>query len=349
MAVTVAGVVLANQRLRSIGELRRFKEYMTVILVSVVFIILTADMALVRLQDLQWGGIAWLALVIFIIRPLAIYLATLGTGISKGERLLIAWIAPRGIVAAAVAGLFAPRLIDTGYDDANQLLPLIFSLITATVVLHGLSIGWLARRLNLAAGDKDGLLIVGASPWSVELAKTLQAGGLPTLVSDVDWSHLRSARMSGIHSHHGQILSERAEEHLELNELSHLLAATANGAYNALVCTHFSPEMGRNNVFQLPSRKEEGTGSGLARTSRGRIALPENCDYDELMRRHYAGWQFRRTTLSKDFSFEDYQRDRGEDTLIVAVINKRRSLYLGQAIDTEKLAAGDIIISYQAP
>lgn len=348
MAVTVAGVVLANQRLRSIDELRRFKEYMTIILVSVVFIILTADMPLAQLQELQWRSIAWLALVIFVIRPLAIYLATLGTGIDKSERLLIAWIAPRGIVAAAVAGLFAPRLIDSGYSDADQLLPLVFSLIAATVVLHGLSIGWLARRLRLAAGDEDGLLIVGASPWSIELAKILNKAGLPTLISDVNWNHLRGARMSGIRSHHGQILSERAEENLELNELSYLLAATANDAYNALVCTRFSPEMGRNKVFQLPRQRDEETGGNLAPTSRGRIALPEDCDYEELMRRHYAGWQFRCTTLSEGFKYEDFLRHVGEDAIIVAVI-KDKSFYLGQAIDTARLEIHDKIISYQAP
>jgi len=349
MAVTVAGVVLANQHLRSIDELRRFKEYITIILVSMVFIILAADMELERLQQLDTGSIAWLLLVVFLIRPVVIYLSTLGTGIDTRERLLIAWIAPRGIVAAAVAGLFAPRLINSGYSDADQLLPLVFSLITITVILHGLSISWLARRLQLAAGDEDGLLIVGASPRSIELAKVLQDSGIPTLVSDADWNHLRSARLSGIRSHHGQILSEQAEQNLELNEISHVLAATANDAYNALVCTHFSPEMGRTQTFQLPCHQDDDTTNDLASTMRGRIALPERFDYDTLIRNHYAGWIFQCTTLSSEFTYEDYQQQRNNEEVIVAILDSNKSLLLGEDINLERLDPGEIIISYHLP
>jgi len=347
MAVTVAGIVLANQKLRSIEELRRFKEYITIFLVSCVFIILTADMDIASLRNLDWRGGAWLALVIFVIRPLAVYLATLGTGIDWRERLLICWIAPRGIVAAAVAGLFAPRLLDSGYADAIELLPLVFSLIAVTVILHGLSIGLISRRLDLAAGKTDGLLIVGASPWSVGLAEALQELEIPAIVSDADWNHLRAARMSGLHTHHGHILSERAEQTLEMHEISHLLAATANDAYNALVCTRFAPELGHDNVYQLPYLADDEEVGEMSRTVRGKIIFQDGHTYDELMRRHYGGWGFSQTRLTQTFGYEEFITQAGPEAIPVALVNSKKSLDLFPLRETEEVGEDDVIISYR--
>jgi len=348
LAVTAAGVVLANRHLRNIDELRRFKEYITVILVSVVFILLTADIKPDVLQRLDWHSAALLAVIIFVVRPVAVYIATLGSHMAWRERLLIGWVAPRGIVAAAVAGLFAPRLMNKGYGGADQLLPLVFALIVVTVVLHGLSIGWLARRLKLAAQRANGLLIVGASPWSVELAHTLQDLEIPTIVSDTSWNHLHGARMAGVHTHHGEVLSERSEETLELNEISHLLAATANDAYNALACTRFAPDMGRNQVYQLPSVKAEENGiKEVVSTLRGRIAFDENTRYEDLMRYHYEGWQFHSTQLSDEYSFEDFMNDVPPHSLLIANVTAKGEIHLFPFQDNAQSQAGDTIISYR--
>lgn len=347
MAVTMAGIVLANYKLRSIEELRRFKEYITIFLVSCVFIILTADMELTSLTRLDWRDAAWLALVIFGIRPLAVYLATLGTGIDPRERLLICWIAPRGIVAAAVAGLFARPLMESGYADADELLPLVFTLIAATVVLHGLSVGWVSRRLDLAAAKTDGLLIVGASPWSVGLARVLQDLEIPTIVSDAGWNHLRAARMSGLRTHHGHILSERAEQTLEVHEISHLLAATANEAYNALVCNRFAPELGRERVYQLPYLEDDEEAGEMARTVRGKIALEDKHTYEDLMGRHYAGWDFHQTRLSEDYSYQDFLAQSSPETIPVALVTSKKRLDIFPLDETEDLGPDDVIISYQ--
>ena len=350
LAVTAAGVVLANRHLRNIDELRRFKEYITVILVSVVFILLTADVQPDVLLRLDWRSAALLAVIIFVVRPVSVYVATLGSRMDWRERLLVAWIAPRGIVAAAVAGLFAPRLMEKGYAGADQLLPLVFALIASTVLLHGLSIGWLGRRLNLAAQGANGLLIVGASPWSVELAHTLQDLKIPTIISDTSWNHLHGARMAGVHTHHGEILSERSEETLELNEISHLLAATANDAYNALVCTRFAPELGRNQVYQLPSLRTEENGiKEVVSTLRGRIAFDENTRYEDFMRYHYEGWEFHSTQLSEEYSFDDFIKEVPQHSLLLATISAKGEIHLFPFQDNTLSQAGDIIISYRPP
>ncbi|MBK9131468.1 MAG: sodium:proton antiporter [Gammaproteobacteria bacterium] len=164
LAVTITGFVLANVHLRNIEELQRFSNYLTLMLVSGVFILLSADISIDVLMRLDWSSAALIAMIVFVVRPIAVYVSTLGTGIDWRERVLAGWIAPRGIVAAVVAGIIGPRLVEASYAGADQLLPLVFALIMATVLFHGLSIGWLARRLDLASERSNGLLIVGASP-----------------------------------------------------------------------------------------------------------------------------------------------------------------------------------------
>lgn len=350
LAVTIAGVVVANQRLRNIEELRRFKENITLILVSTVFIVLTADIELEVLARLDWHSLALLATVIFLVRPLSVYLATLGTGIKWQERLLIAWIAPRGIVAASVAGLFASRLTQQGFGGAEQLLPLVFALIAATVLLHGLTMEGLGRLLGLASRNSSGLLIVGATSWSIELARLLKGLGVPVVVNDTSWHHLRSARMSNLKIYRGQILSETAETSLELHEISHVLAVTANDAYNALVCTRFAPELGQNQVFQLPSlsasSEEDKT---LARTVRGRIAFDESTQYEDFMRLYYHGWEFRKTQLTEEYGYEDYLQDQPQETILIGVVTKYGQISFYPIANLAPPHPGDIVISFSPP
>lgn len=350
LAVTVAGVVVANQRLRNIEELRRFKQYITLILVSVVFIVLTANIELEVLAKLDWRSLALLGTVIFLVRPLSVYLSTLGTGMKWQEKLLIAWIAPRGIVAASMAGLLAFPLTHQGFGGADQLLPLVFALIATTVILHGLTIEWLGRLLGLASRNPSGILIVGATPWSIELARLLKELGVPVIVNDTSWHHLRPARMSNLKIYRGQILSETAESSLELHEISHVLAVTANDAYNALVCTRFAPELGQNQVFQLPSlsasKEEDKT---LARTVRGRIAFDESTQYEDFMRLYYHGWEFRKTQLTEAYTYLDYLQDHQQETLLIAVVTQHGQVMFYPLVDLDSLQTGDIVISFGPP
>lgn len=352
LAVTAMGVVVANQRLRNIEDLRRFKQSITVILVALLFIILTANIDIHDLARLDGGSLALLAAIIFLIRPLAVYLSTLGTGIKWQERLFIAWIAPRGIVAASMAGLFGTQLVEHGFEDANQLLPLVFALIVATVGLHSLTIKWLGRRLGLASRHPNGVLIVGATPWSIELAHAFKDLQIPVIITDTSWDHLRPARMTNLQVYRGQVLAETAESALELNEISHVFAATANDAYNALVCARFAPELGRNQVFQLASslggeRAKEK--EALARPVRGRIAFDESTKYEDLMRYHYHGWQFYKTRLTEEYTYDDCIQDSQEKALPIAIVTKSEQVVFYPLADLETPEAGDIVISYAPP
>lgn len=348
LATTVMGVVLANIRLSDIEELRRFKEYLTTLLVSVVFILITSDLRPETLTYLNWRTLALIAGILFLVRPLAVGLSTIGSDMTWQERTLVGWIAPRGIVAAAVAGVFGPALVSAGYENAEVLVPLVFSLIIATVVLHGFSLGWLARRLGLAAVERHGLMIVGATPWSVELARALKELGVHVLISESSWRRLRSARLGGIDYFYGEILSNVAEAQLDLSEIGYLLAATDNDAYNTLVCTRFVPVFGRDHVYQLQSGQDNDS-KQLTETLGGRELANREAHYELLQQRYYQGWRFQKTPITESFSAEDYKARMGGDAMPFLLIRASRALVLRHAGKTLKPEPGDTMIAFVSP
>ncbi|HSK39437.1 MAG TPA: sodium:proton antiporter [Arenibaculum sp.] len=251
VGATLFGLVLANIGITGIQELRRFKESLTILLVSALFILLTSALDPQVFERLSWRIVALVAAVLFVVRPAAIMIATIGSHMTLRERLLCAWIAPRGIVAAAVAGIAGTRLVENGFEDGELILPMVFSVIAATVVAHGFTIRWLAQRLDLTVSERPGLLIVGASRWTTRLATLLDRAGVPVVVADTSWSALRPARRSGLATACTELLSERAEEVFELERVDYVLAATDDDAYNALICARFAPELGRERVHQM--------------------------------------------------------------------------------------------------
>lgn len=327
LAVTVMGVVLANAHLPSFDELRRFKEHVTVILVSGVFILLAASLNVEVLAQLDWRAGLFIALIVLVARPVTVALALAGTGLSWQEKTIVAWIAPRGIVAVAVAGLFGQRLVEKGVADGALLTPLAFALVAATVVLSGFTIRPVARALGLVSTDVPGVLIVGASPWSISMAEALQGAGVPVLVADRNWHRLRPARQADLPVFHGEILSEAAEHHLDLNAYETLIAASDNDAHNTLVCTDFAPEFGRTNVFQVGRETDGGSQRDLPATLGGR-SFAESVRYAELAARAARGEGFVLRPVAQDWAA--WRAGHAGD-LPVAVLRKNTISMIGSS------------------
>ena len=205
LAVTTFGMTIANARLASIEEVRRFKETIAVVLVSGVFVTLTATLTPETIAAFDWRAVSFVLAMMFLVRPATVWLATVRTGLSWQERALIGWIAPRGIVAVAVAGFFATELAAAGRPEAAALTPLAFAMVFATVIAHGFTIKPLAKRLGLAAKGPEGVLVVGASPWSLELAKAIEELGAPVTLADTNWRRLRRARLDGVKVYFGEV------------------------------------------------------------------------------------------------------------------------------------------------
>ncbi|MEM6835085.1 MAG: cation:proton antiporter [Sphingomonadales bacterium] len=349
LAVTAMGIYLANARIASLPELRRFKENMTIILVSGVFVILCASLTKADFLSADWRMLAFVLATLFLVRPIGVFLSTIGTELNWREKLLIGWIAPRGIVAVALSGLFASRLQEIGYADAGRLVPLTFAIVFATVVAHGFTAKPLARALGIAASAKPGVLIVGSSRWSVTLAKLLEELDIKALVADTSWHRLRPARQGNVATYYGEILAEATEHHVDTEAYGTLLAVTGNEAYNALVCREFAHEIGRTNVYQL-GKTDEDHPHGIGFTVRGQTLFRSGAALDELQRRQFAGWRFQKTKLTEEYTYERYIADKHEDAEILMVLKKSGKLAFSTAKEGRpRMEPGDLVIAYTPP
>jgi len=313
VAVTALGIAMANSKFASMVEMRRFKENIAVLLVSGIFVVLTATLTPEVLKGFDWKVLGFVLAMMFVVRPVAVVVSTIWSGLNWRETLLVSWIAPRGVVAVAVAGLFATELQEIGRPDGAIFVPLAFALVFATVLSSGFTITPLTKWLGLAKDENEGVMIVGANPWSLGLAKALKDMDIPVLVADTNWRRLRGARLEGHTVFYGEVLSENADHRLDHSAFAHLIASTPNDAYNALVCVEFAPELGRHRVFQVSgSEQDESDPTTITFTARGRTLSTHGRSFDALTRDWWSGWRFRSTTLSDSYSYDDFIRDRGE-------------------------------------
>lgn len=354
LTVTVMGVTMANARLASLAELQKFKETITVLLVSGLFIILTASLQRSVILSLEWRVVAFLVLVLLVIRPIAIFTSTIGAGLGVKERLLVSWIAPRGIVAVAVAGLFGATLSRLGMPDADRMVAYTFAVVAATILFHGFTLQPLARFLDLRVTNRPGILIVGASRFSIALAQRLKAQNVPVLIADSNWSHISEARLAEVEVWFGEILSEEAHHSLDLSRFDHMIAATDNDAYNALVCTDFGAEIGRSEVFQIGSTTGTQDNGGAARhsmhVSLGGIPLfkPPRT-YNQLRDHIIDGWAFQATRLSEEFGIRQFHETRPDGTLPILWIKPSQEIVFASAEGAGEPAIGDVIVSFGPP
>ena len=328
LAVTAFGFTLCNVKLGIIHELRQFKEYISIFLLSTVFIALTASLNLEeQLYALNnWRSVAFLCAILFVMRPVAVWLATVGGDLTWKERLLLGWIAPRGVIALSVAGLFAPTLINRGYEGAEMLIPLVFAVVFITVVLHGLSLGTIARALGLVAKSPKGVLIVGASPWTIEFATILKEHKIPVLLVDHAWHKLQEAKSKNIPVFEGEILSSNVNQYsLNLEEMNYIISATDNDAYNALVCNTFKKEFDYNHIFQLAMHKKEE--SNMIESA-SHTLFGGNLKYEQILDRYFKGWRLQQISVDDKFKLEEFLKTYKDKAFPLFIISKNQNLVL---------------------
>lgn len=350
LTVTVMGIRLANSRIASLTEMRRFKETITILLVSGLFLLLTAalDTQAIRALDLRVAG--FVVLVMFLIRPLAVFLATSGTGVTTKEQVFVGWIAPRGVVAVAVSGLFAVALTDNGVADGAEIVPIVFGVVVATVFAHGFTLVPLARFLELTTAAKPGVLFVGGSGVTTALAKLLKENAVPVLIADAEWSRIREPRLADIPVYFGEILSEDAHDTVDAKRFAAVIAATPNDAYNTLVCTDLGPEVGRSSVFEIRSGPRPPERQSLNFTLGGRplTADPEmrllDFQLDQAL-----GWGFQATKLTETFRFAAYRESRAPETRLILWKKPSGRLVFFTSTKSGTPEPGDVVISFGPP
>ncbi len=311
LTVTVMGIWLANMRNVHTRDILNFKESLTVVFVSVLFILLSARLDVTELLSIGWAALAILLTVQLLARPLKVLVSTLGSDFSWQERLFLAWIGPRGIVAAAVSAVFALKLEAANITEARLLVPLAFSVIIGTVLIQSLTAKPLARALGVSAADRRGYLIIGANRVAIAIAKALREADINTLLCDRNWRHLARARMEGLETYFGNPTSEHAELHLDLGSLNGMLGLSPQPSTNTSAALHFREDFGRGNIFVL-SAPDEDRGLGKSRISSlysGRILFGEEVNYYTLSEQLDSGARIKATQLSDSYGFSDWQAE----------------------------------------
>ena len=314
LAVTVMGIWLANMKRVPLDDILPFKENLSLMLISGLFVLLAARLEPSAIPALGWGVLAVLLGMQLLGRPLAVLVSTLGTALSWPERGLLAWIAPRGIVAAAVSALFALRLEEAGYPGAEALVPLTFLVILFTVILQSATAKPLANALGVSEPPPRGVLIVGANPVARTIGAAVQRLDLPVLLADPNWDNVAEARLQGLPTYYGNPTSEHAEQHLELTGLGLLFALSPRTDLNTLTSLEFGKVFGRNKVYRLPpgERDLRLPAEIRRRHRRDQTLFGDQVTYAKLASLLGQGAEIRITGLTSVFTWEDYLEEHGD-------------------------------------
>ncbi len=286
-ATTIMGVALANQKRAPVAHIAEFEEDLGVLVLGGLFVLLGARVDLGAVIDFLPRSLALLAVLVFVARPLAVAAATLGSPVPVRDRFFIAAMAPRGIVAAAVASLFAIELEAQG-RGVPEFVPVVFTVIVGTVIVYGLAAGRLARLLKVARAEARGVALVGGDGWVLDLADRLVELGVPVLVITSDPERVAAAAERGLLVYSGRLDSESLPLAARGVGVSLALALTDSDDTNDFATRRLSEIVGRANVFQIPGddsdAAEGGTSTAVVarRLFGGRVT---HAEIDELLGR----------------------------------------------------------------
>jgi NhaP-type Na+/H+ or K+/H+ antiporter len=344
LAVTVMGFAMANQKQVSVRHIIEFKESLRVMLIAVIFMLLAAHLQPRDLANLGWGSVAFLLVLVLIVRPAAVLFSALGTRLTQAEMLFISWVAPRGIVAAAVSSIFALRLQALGMPGADKLVAITFLVIIVTVTLYGLSSRPLAKRLGLAQAHPQGVLFLGGRFWVRRIAKALQEENFPVMIVDNDMRNVVATRMEGLPASYASIFSESLLDQVEIGGIGKLLAMTSNHDANSLAAMHFAHLFGRAQIFQL-APEEQKVQVELPHHLRGHTAFSREATHSHITQLFLDEWEVKKTRLSKEFDFEAFQSQYEGKVLPLFLIPEPGRLQVFADDSQLKPQAGQLLVS----
>ncbi len=352
LTATLMGFALSNQRWFPVRHIVEFKENLRVLLISSLFILLAARVSVADLQLLSFGSVLFVLGLILVARPLTVAASTVTSSLTWKEKAFVAWMAPRGIVAAAVTSIFALRLEEEGIlvEGARQLVPLVFLVIVGTVSLYGLTAAPFARRLGLAEKEPQGVLLLGCHPFSIALGKLLHEEGVPVLMVDNNYRKVSSARMEGLPVWHGNILAEYAIEEMRLGGIGKLFAMTPNDEANSLATQHMREVFSRTDLYQLVSDapREGMREAALAHELRGRLLFGEGRTYRDLNDRVARGWVLKTTPLTEKFDFDSFREQHGDDAIPLLLLYSGRVTPL-TVLDPKSPREGSVLVHLAPP
>ena len=328
LTVTIFGIYLANQDRTPVKHIIAFKENLRVLLISTLFIVLSGRVSWDQVSALGWRAVVFTLALILIVRPVSVFLSTFRTRLPTAEKGFLSAIAPRGIVAAAVTSVFSLRLATAAEErgaspefiaQANQLVPVVFTVIVGTVAFYSLTAKPVSMRLGLASRRRTGILFAGATAWVRELAASLQVEGIRVALVDTNQTNVREARLAGLEATRGNIVADSVMEDLEMAGIGRLLAMTPNDESNSLAAYEFSHRLGRQNIFQLsPADKPESLERDkLSHHFRARHPFEGAPSFRHLQELYERGFRVKKTRVGAQFGVEDFRALYGDEAVLL--------------------------------
>lgn len=308
LTVVVMGTVLGNLKIPSFREVLLFKESLSVLLISILFIVLAAHIDWDELMLVwNWRSFLLFGIVVVVLRPLGVFWSTRGSELKMSEKIFISWIGPRGIVAAGVASLFGWKLTEEGVPGAEYITPLVFFIVLGTVVLNASTARIMAKVLKVIQPASNGILIAGANQASRIIARYLKENKRHVVLVDSNLSNILKAQAMGLEAFQVNVYQEDLEQHIELLDIGYLLAMTANHDVNMFVSQKYRDVFGEMGTFRLLSPEE---------MLKGQSELPQQGIFS------YTDDFLNLNEVARDFPqiYETPLRDAGHLTELIALL-----------------------------
>ena len=344
LAVVVMGMVLGNGNLANLKELLYFKESLSVLLISILFILLSAN---INIEDLfllyTWKTVVLFAVVVFIIRPIAVFASTLNSNLKLNEKLFISWVGPRGIVAAGIASLFGSKLIKQGVDGAEYITPLVFMIVLGTVLLNATTARFFAKIVGVFLKKSDAVLFVGASKPVRLIAKFLKNKGKRVILIDSNKSFIQEALDSDIEAFKVDVYDDELANNIELNDVGYLIALTGSDQVNMHALNKFSQNFGEQGAYKLASSKEITEASDSDRES---FFTPHD-DYINLSEAYRENPIINEVNISNQKEYNSLLEVLSkEEKSIPLFVENKQGIYLLPEFEKNKFAKEDITLFY---
>jgi len=350
LTTTLMGVILANQKYVRIKQLAEFKETLRVLLISALFIVLSARIDLESISTLGVKGAIFTAILVLVVRPASVFASTIGSDLSLKEKLFLSSMAPRGIVAAAVASIFAVELAEHGQTGAEIVAEICFMVIIGTVTIYGIFSPIVARILGLSSPNPQGVLFIGAHSWARDMAVALQNAGSKVMMIDTNSHNVMRAREMGIETQNNNVVFDPEIEELVLDGIGKLVAMTSNDEVNTLSSFHFIEQFGGAGVYQLPPQIDSGETAHIQNLP-SRILFGKEWSFKSIDKLYDEGGVVEVLELAEETDFEALLKEKGKKTLlpffhlkesgeleIFSALNKPKTMQAGKLIC---LTAGD--------
>ncbi len=347
LTVTLFGVLLANQRVFDIRHITAFKENLQVLLISMLFILLAARVDPRTVDAINLRSIAFLAALIFIVRPTAVLVSTIGSGANWKERILLMMLAPRGIVAVALTSLFTLKLEQANVPDATNMMAVMLLVVVGTVGFYGLLAAPLSAKLGLSNLDPQGVLFVGAHEWAINMAAELKEVGGDVVLIDSNRFHVHRARRQGLNAQTGNVFSEEFLEELDFSNIGHAVALTANDEVNAFAQTTLHEYIERADIYHL--RPEKQTNPQGNEQRKMNPLFGEDATFNFFEQQLANGASYEHMTLRENFDMAAFDEEYGARALLLFCVSQEGEVHIFSAKTKISPREGDTLVYLKLP